>query len=143
MVVTDTSCLLLSEQSQHSLLVAYRIMYLLVICLFLPLVDTVVIVKIHRSAIYCPVDDCVFLRNVSRSLDASIQSCIWECVHEDKCGTAVYFDDENVCSMFAESCQSDSIQSSGNDRASVICYRTNLGEFCFVATLKKTRFRVY
>ncbi|UJR19877.1 hypothetical protein I4U23_023010 [Adineta vaga] len=52
-------------------------------------------------------------------------SCIWECVHENRCQSAVYFRDDNICSIFDESCKSDSIQSSGNVSASVICYRKN------------------
>jgi hypothetical protein len=93
------------------------------------MINGIAIVKIHRSAIYNPVESCAFLRNTSLSTDTSIQSCIWECVHENNCQTAVYFSDEKTCSMFAESCKQDSIQSSVNVRASVICYGTNQGEF--------------
>ncbi|CAF1017412.1 unnamed protein product [Adineta steineri] len=77
--------------------------------------------------IYRPVSLCTFIRNASLPINTSLQSCIWECVYEDRCQTAVYFNDENVCSMFTESCDPNSIQSSGNTRATVICYEKNQG----------------
>ncbi|CAF0860874.1 unnamed protein product [Adineta steineri] len=77
--------------------------------------------------IYRPVSLCTFIRNASLPINTSLQSCIWECVYEDRCQTAVYFNDENVCSMFTESCNPNSIQSSGNTRATVICYGKNQG----------------
>jgi hypothetical protein len=106
-------------------------MYFLFAYFFLPLINAVVVVKIHRSAIYKPVSACAFLRNTSWSSDASAQSCIWECVYENNCQTAVYFSDEKVCSMFTELCKSESIQSSGNVQASVICHKKNHGELVF------------
>ncbi|CAF1017375.1 unnamed protein product [Adineta steineri] len=75
--------------------------------------------------IYRPVSLCTFIRNASLPINTSLQSCIWECVYEDRCQTAVYFNDENVCSMFTESCNPNSIQPSGNTRATVICYGKN------------------
>lgn len=111
-------------------------MYFLLICLFLPMINGIAMVKIHRSAVYRPVSSCTFLRNISIPSDGSIQSCIWECVHENDCQTSVYYDDENICSIFTESCQIDRIQSSGNVRTSVICYRTRTGEFCLI-TIRK------
>ncbi len=39
--------------------------------------------------------------------------------------TAVYFNNENICSMYSELCEHGSIESSGNVPASVICYRKN------------------
>jgi len=122
---------------EHSLL-ATHIMYLHLTYIFLPLINALVIVKIHRSAIYHPASSCVFLGNASLPTDASIQSCIWECVHEDNCQTAVYFNDEQSCSMFTEFCQSDSIQPSENVRASVICYKKNQGEFDFYDNIEET-----
>ncbi|CAF1111947.1 unnamed protein product [Adineta steineri] len=77
--------------------------------------------------IYRPVSLCTFIRNASLPINTSLQSCIWECVYEDTCQTAVYFNDENVCSMFTESCDPNSIQSSGNTRATVICYEKKQG----------------
>ena len=100
-------------------------MYFLVMCFFIPMIKGIVIVKIHPSATYDPISTCAFLRNASMPIDGSIQSCIWECVHEKDCQTAVYFDDLNSCSLFIESCQSDRIRSSGSLRASVICYPKN------------------
>jgi hypothetical protein len=106
-------------------------MYFLLTCFFLHFINAVVIVKIHRSAIYNPISPCAFLRNTSWPTDASVQSCIWECVNENNCQTAVYFHDERICTLFTEFCRLDRIQSSGNVQASVICYRRNQGEFVF------------
>ena len=83
-------------------------MYYLLACFFFPFINGMIMVKIHRSAVFLPSSDCAFLRNATWPTDASIQSCIWECAHEDHCQTAVYFDDENICSLFTESCQSHS-----------------------------------
>jgi hypothetical protein len=113
-------------------------MYFHLTYIFLPLINALVIVKIHRSAIYHPASSCAFLGNASLPTDASIQSCIWECVHKDNCQTAVYFNNEQCCSMFTEFCQSDSIQPSGNVRASVICYKKNQGEFDFYYNIEET-----
>ncbi len=116
------------KQSEHTFVLTLNMFFSLT-CLFLPMINAIAIVKIHQSAIYQPVTSCTFLRNISWSTDASIQSCIWECVHENNCQTAVYSSDEKICSMFGESCNSDSIQPSGNFRASVICYPKSQGEF--------------
>lgn len=94
-------------------------------CLFIPMINGIVIVKIHPSATYDPISTCAFLRNASIPIDASIQSCIWECVHEKDCQTAVYFNDRHICSLFIESCRSDGIRSSGSVSTSVICYPKN------------------
>ena len=115
-------------------------MYFLLTWFFLPFVNTVVIVKIYQSATYIPVSPCAFLGNTSWSTDASVQSCIWECVYEINCQTAVYFHDERVCTLFTEFCKLDSIQSSRNVQASVICYRRNQGEFVFCYNIEKTCF---
>ncbi len=114
-------------------------MYVLVTCFLFPIINAIVVVKIHRFTIYNPIYPCAFLRNTSLSWDPSLQGCIWECVHETPCQTAVYFTDQNVCSLFTESCKSDGIQSSGNIRASVICYRTNQGEL-FCSNIQRYRF---
>lgn len=107
-------------------------MHFLTACFFLPMVYTTVVVKIHRSAVYNPTEPCAFLRNTTWSTATPIESCIWECVYETKCQTAVHFSDERVCSIFAESCKLDNIHSSGNIRANVICYRNNPGKRIFV-----------
>ena len=80
-------------------------MYYLLACFFFPFMNAMIMVKIHRSAVFLPSSDCAFLRNTTWLTDPSIQSCIWECAHEDHCQTAVYFDDEKICSLFTESCQ--------------------------------------
>ncbi|CAF4149204.1 unnamed protein product, partial [Adineta steineri] len=100
-------------------------MYLLSTYIFTFTVNAIVITEIHRSSLYYPLSSSAFLGNTTWSTDVSIQSCIWECVYENECQTAIYFNDEKTCSMFADYCQSGSIQSSGNIRASVICYRQN------------------
>ena len=65
------------------------------------------------------------------SMEGSMQSCIWECVYEKDCQTAVYFNDINVCS------RSNGIQSSGNIRASVICYPKTYGQFLYTDDIKR------
>jgi hypothetical protein len=116
------------KQNEHFILITLR-MYLLIICLFIPMTNTLVTVKIHRNSVYRPDSSCSFFRNASWSNDdASIQSCIWECVNEYNCQTAVYFNKERVCSMFAELCKTDNIQPSEN-WTSVICYRKNHGNY--------------
>ena len=97
------------------------------ICLLFPMINGFAIVKIHQSAVYRPVSPCAFIRNVSISTDGSIQSCAWECIHQNECQTAVYFSDTNICSLFIESCKDNGIQPSGNTPASVICYPKNHG----------------
>ena len=92
------------------------------------MINALVTVQIHRNAFYRPLSSCALIRNASLPNDASIQSCIWECVYEYNCQTAVYFNDEKICSIFVELCETGSIQSSGN-RASVICYRKNHDKF--------------
>lgn len=77
---------------------------------------------------------------MSWSSDSSINSCIWECVYESNCQTAVYFTNEGVCSLFTESCQSKSIVPSGNVQASVICYPKGQGNcICFGATIENKK----
>ena len=104
------------------------------------MINAIVITEIHRSAIYQSISSCTFLRNASWTTDASIQSCIWECVYENNCQTAVYFNNEKVCSMFAEFCKLGSIQSSGNVRASVICYQKTQGNFVLCYNIGETFF---
>jgi len=128
-------CLLYVKPSEHSVLATHN-MYFLLTCLILPIINAIVIVQIHRSSIYRPRSACAFLSNVSWSTDASIQSCIWECTYENSCQTAIYFSEENVCSMFAEVCQSDGIQSSESVEASVICCRKNQGAFVFFCNIE-------
>ena len=91
-----------------------------------------IMVKIHRSSVFHPSSDCAVLRNTTWSTDPSIQSCIWECAHEDHCQTAAYFDDVKICSLFTESCKPNAIESSQNIQASVICYRNNPGKSLFL-----------
>ncbi|CAF0843424.1 unnamed protein product [Adineta ricciae] len=59
-----------------------------------------------------------------------METCIWECVHQDNCQTAVYYHDNHTCLLFGENCQIGNITSSGNIRASVICYRKNQNTYC-------------
>ena len=103
-------------------------MYLLLIWWVVPLINAFITTQIHRNAIYRHPSPCAFLGNISLpSYDASLHSCIWKCVNEYDCQTAIYFKDGNICSMFAELCESGSIESSGTVLASVICYRKDHG----------------
>ncbi|CAF1446291.1 unnamed protein product [Adineta steineri] len=98
-------------------------MYFLLIYLFIPIVNNLVTVEIHRKSIYQPFSSCSFIRNISWSNDVSIQSCTWECVQEYNCQTAVYYNDDKKCLLYADICQTNFIQSSGNISASVICFQ--------------------
>ncbi|CAF1061792.1 unnamed protein product [Adineta ricciae] len=100
-------------------------MYFFLAYLFIPSINAIVSVQIHRLAQYKPNSSCALLANVTLSSSVSIQSCIWQCVEELKCQTAVYSYDNNICWMYGESCESGSIESSGSNRSSVICYRKN------------------
>ena len=99
--------------------------YFLLICLFLRLVHAFVAVKIYQRSIYQPQSPCSFIQNVSLGSDASIQTCIWECVHTYDCQTAIYFDDGHICTLFSELHIESQVQSSGNVAANVIAYRKN------------------
>jgi hypothetical protein len=103
-------------------------MHSLFLLFFIPMIKTIVVVKIHQNSLYYPQSSCAFIRNASSSNEASVQSCIWECVHEQNCQTAIYYKNGENCSMFAESCTTGSIQSSGGIAASVICYKKNHGK---------------
>jgi hypothetical protein len=97
------------------------------------MVNALLTVQIHRQSFYYPNSSCAFIQNTSLvNDDASIQSCIWECDYKDDCQTAVYFYDNKICSMFVELCTTGRIESSGNVRASVICYRKNNRTFIFL-----------
>lgn len=82
-------------------------------------------VKIHPNSFFEPESACAFISDVTLSDDESIQSCIWQCVHEHSCQTAVYYENDKLCSMFNERCENGQIQSADNDLSSVICYRKN------------------
>ena len=111
-------------------------MYFLLITLLLPMIKAIVIVKIHQSTIYKPENPYAFLRNISLLKDASIQSCHSQCFHESNCRTAVYFNDKKSCSLFAEWCKPNGIiQTSRNNRASVICYRASQSEIFFLLAI--------
>jgi hypothetical protein len=105
--------------------------------ILLPIINALVTVEIHRNSLYDPQSPCAFIRNTSLSNDASIQSCIWECVHEQNCQTAVYYMTGEICSMFAEVFQNDRIQSSSNIPASVICCRKNHSKMNYVSEIGK------
>ena len=102
----------------HLLLVSFSLV---------PLINGLIMTRIHQNAIYRPHSPCVFLGNSTLLNDPSIQSCIWECVHQVDCQTAVYFSNGNICSTFSELCENGSIQPAGSVSASVICYRKNHG----------------
>lgn len=85
----------------------------------------------------CPHSQCFTWSG--RGADASIQTCIWECVHTHDCQTATYFDDEKICTLFAESHTVGEVQSSGSVTANVIAYPKNRGEL-YVLVKKQTNF---
>ncbi len=119
-------------------------MYFLSIYLFLPAINALVTTQIHRTAIFRSYSSCAFIGNISSwSSDVSIQSCIWECVHEYNCQTAVYFKDISKCSMFAEFWETGSIASSEHVSASVICYRKSHGKFVLCFEIEKFFSRTY
>lgn len=95
------------------------------ILLVLPRVDNLIMVKIHQNSLYSPQSPCAHIRNATIGLDASVQSCIWECTSELNCQTAVYYENEKICSMFSELNTEGEIKSSGSIQASVICHRKN------------------
>ena len=108
---------------------------ILIISLVICPINAIIITQVHRSSLYQTNSSCALLSNVTLTDGASIQSCIWECTHQDQCRTAVYFHNNRTCLMFSEECQSGNITSSGDVRASVICYRRNQGEFIVMMTL--------
>ena len=118
-----------SNKISRTFLSVTHIMNFLSRFLFLPLINALVTVQIYRSSWYRPGSPCAFIRNVSSSTDASIQSCIWTCVHEYNCQTATYFDQNRTCSMFTEFYRTGSVQPSSGVQASVICYRKEHGRF--------------
>ena len=71
-----------------------RAMYSHSLCLIIPTITALTIVKVYQDSFYLPQSSCAFIRNASWSDHASIQSCIWECVLEHDCQTAVYHNDE-------------------------------------------------
>jgi hypothetical protein len=115
-------------------------MYFFLIYLFLSTIEAIVITKIYRSAIYHPVSTCAFLGNASWVTDASIQSCIWTCANEAKCQTAVFYNDDKLCSMFSEFCELGTMQPSGNVSASIICYRQTQSKTIFYYDIEETPF---
>ena len=108
-----------------------------VLYLFLLFVTTkaFVSVKIHRNAVYDRFSSCAFIGNISVNPDGSLQTCIWQCVHEYNCQTAVYFKDSHVCSMFSELCEENNIRPSGIERADVICYRKDHSKSIYYKSL--------
>ncbi|CAF1285129.1 unnamed protein product [Adineta ricciae] len=103
-------------------------MYLvLIIFLFICPINAIILSQVYRSSIYHTNSSCARLSNVTLAGNASIQSCIWECAHQDQCRTAVYFHENRTCLLYSEDCQSGNVTSSESGRASVICYRTSQG----------------
>ena len=91
-----------------------------------------IVVKIHRQAYYVPKSLCASLQNDTLPIDASVQSCIWQCQHTYDCQTAVYDDGTRVCSMFSEVCTDGHIEPSTDERSNVICNRKSHRKFRLV-----------
>ena len=98
-------------------------MFFLMIVLFLPMINGLISVEIHRQALFLSNSSCALLRNVSFSNDASMQSCIWECQGDCHCQTTTYDHENKTCMLFSEECTENSIISGGSTRYSVICFR--------------------
>jgi len=113
-------------------------MNFLLLLFIVPIIRALVIVEIHRNSWYDPLSPCAFISNISWLNTASIQSCIWECVNEYDCQTAVYYKDDKICSMFKEVCTTGYIKPSTNDSKSVICYRKSHGSFVFFVDILNT-----
>ena len=110
-------------------------MYFILIILIIRIINGFIIVKIHRNSLFYPLSSCSFISNVSIINDLSINSCIWKCVNEYDCQTAIFFKTNNICSMFKEECHIDYIKPSRNDFIHVICYKKNhskLSHFVFL-----------
>lgn len=118
-----------NQDVNHFLTLSYCLttmrMHFFLISLLIPLNNAFISTRIHQNSVYRFRSPCAFLRNTTWSNDESIQSCIWECVHTSDCQTAVYFQDQNICSMFSEVCDYGTIEPAGSVSASVICYRKN------------------
>ena len=104
-------------------------MYFSLIYLIVPITYALVAVRIRRTSSYDPFSSCSFIRNASWSNNILIESCIWECVNEYDCQTAVFFQTDKICSLFKEECQKGYIRSSADDFTSVICYRKEHSNF--------------
>ena len=102
-------------------------MCLVLILFFLPLVTSLATVQIHRNSVYRSNWSCSFIVNLSLSNNPSIDQCIRACINDNDCQTGIYFRDEHIYSIYAELCQTDSIQPSGNVSASVICSKKTPG----------------
>ncbi len=106
-------------------------MYFLSTCFFLPIINALLTVEVHRNSFYRPFSPCALIRNVSLQPDASIQSCIWECFYQHTCQTAVYYHNEKFCLTFVELCKTGTIQPSELVWTSVICSRKDPGKIIF------------
>ena len=107
----------------------------LIFTLLISSTNAIIPTLIHRSSLYQPNSSCTLFENVPSANYTSIQTCIWECVHQDNCQTAVYYHDNHTCLLFGENCQIGNIIPSGNIRASVICYRKNQSKFVFIMSI--------
>ena len=105
---------------------------------FFHLINPLIVALIHRNAIYHSNVGCSFLCNVTMSNEMSLNQCIWECVNEKDCQTANFIPNENICSLFKERCQYNSIQSSSNPFDNVISYPKNHGYISFINILEKS-----
>ncbi|CAF1232230.1 unnamed protein product [Adineta ricciae] len=97
-------------------------MYFLLICTLFPVIDSRTIVQLHRQSIYQSNISCSLVHNQSIS---KLNDCIRLCQDDYRCQTAVYFKDKQICSLFTESCQKNSIKPTENITATVICCKKN------------------
>ncbi|UJR17552.1 hypothetical protein I4U23_004448 [Adineta vaga] len=104
-------------------------MFTILIYLLFPAVNSLIIVELHRQSIYQSNISCSSIGNNSLANQSSINDCIRTCHNDYYCQTAVYFKNKNICSMFAELCGKDSIKSTENTSATVICCKKNYESF--------------
>ena len=104
---------------------------LLLLCWMPLMINALAIVRIHSSSFYHPSAPYAFIQNRSWLNAGSLQRCIWECVREPDCQTAVYYKEKQICSMFKELCRPDHIISSPDVSISVVCYQQNRSDFFF------------
>ncbi|UJR17598.1 hypothetical protein I4U23_004494 [Adineta vaga] len=100
-------------------------MYTLLSFLFLPTINSLIVVELHRQSIYQSNISCSYITNASLSTPSSLNECIRICSNDYHCQTAIYLKNERICSMFMEICQKESIKSSRNISSTVICSKKN------------------
>lgn len=108
------------------MLLTVAILKLIVVNWLWMIASGMVVVQINYDALYLPASSSAFLRNLSIGI-TSTKFCIWSCTNDQRCQTAIYFYESQMCSMFSELCSAGVIQSAPQTRAHVICYQQETG----------------